>query len=512
MELGRLYRKGVDLNQLPEVIAELVRTYDQDHSPGQSFSQFWRGRLAEGHKPSPLDPDEYRPDVWLCEICRHEHTGDDPPIFCPKCASLRRNFVRISDGDPTADAAVGGSSPAGSSAEGTDSYRALATLAEPERDGRSAVNVDGRELALFLVGSEVRCLDGLCPHEGGPMAQGELVAGVVTCPWHGWAFHCDSGRAADGNGCALKSYPVKIEDGRILVAVPATSIRTQEPALSPLASVATPASAAPADDSAVTLRVIEVIDETPDVKTIKLDNSPRLVAVHRPGQHVKVCVTGPAGPTWRTFTLSSPPTRLDVLEITVKRNPAGVVSPAIHSLDAGSELTIKGPSGTFVFDTDLHKEPIVLAVAGSGVTPAMSILRTVHDLQLDLPVTLLYGCRSRSDVIFARELDMLRLRLANFRMILTLSQPEATWNGSVGRVGPGLLARHVPEPARGRYFLCGPGGFTEILRAWLAERGVPRERIHSEQFGKPRGTAPPDPLSAWESQSRNEAVVGVLGR
>ena len=227
--------------------------------------------------------------------------------------------------------------------------------------------------------------------------------------------------------------------------------------------------AAPGDDgAAVALRVIEVIDETPDVKTIKLDNSARLVAMHRPGQHVKVCVAGPGGPTWRSFTLSSPPTRPDVLEITVKRNPAGVVSPAIHALEPDAELTIKGPQRQVRLRSRIHKEPLVLAVAGSGVTPAMSILRTVHDLQLDLPVTLLYGCRSRSDVIFARELDMLRLRLANFRMILTLSQPEATWNGSVGRVGPGLLARHVPEPARGRYFLCGPGGFTEILRAWLA--------------------------------------------
>jgi ferredoxin-nitrite reductase len=507
VELGRLYRKGVDLNQLPELIAEVVRTFDVDHTPGQSFSQFWRARLADGHQPSPLDPEEYRPDVWLCEVCRHEHTGDDPPVFCPKCASLRKSFVRISDADPTAQAAAAGSSP---TADQTSSYRAVATLADLKRDGRRVVSVDGHELALFLVGSEVHCLDGLCPHEGGPMAQGDVVNGVVTCPWHGWAFHCNTGRAADGNGCALKSYPVKVEDGRILVGGISTSVAVVGTPSSTSAVVAPTNLSVPGDDSAVSLRVIEVIQETPDVKTIKLDNSTRPLAMHRPGQHVKVCVPGPSGPTWRSFTLSSPPTRPDVLEITVKLNPSGVVSPLLHSLTSGSELTIKGPHGKFFLDTELHKEQIVLAVAGSGVTPAMSILRTVHDLQLDVPVTLLYGCRTRSDVIFARELDILRLRLANFRMVLTLSQPEATWNGSIGRIAPALLARHVPESTRARYFLCGPGGFSETFRNWLTERGVPADRVHSEQFGKSRQSAAPSAaMLAWENQSRNDAVVGV---
>jgi ferredoxin-nitrite reductase len=89
IELGRLYRKGVDLDQLPELIATLVRTFDLYHSPGHSFSQFWRERLAAGHEPSALAADEFCPPVWQCEACNHKHTGEDPPVFCPKCAALR---------------------------------------------------------------------------------------------------------------------------------------------------------------------------------------------------------------------------------------------------------------------------------------------------------------------------------------------------------------------------------------------------------------------------------------
>jgi ferredoxin-nitrite reductase len=483
IELGRLYRKGVDLQQLPEMIREVVWTYDRDHQFGQTFSQFWRDRLASGHEPSALKAEDYRPDIWECEICSYHHRGEDPPIFCPKCASLRRNFVRIGAADEQPEAKPAPAIPARQPlTERSDGYRAVATLSELARDGRRAVQVEGRELALFWSGDQVYCLDGNCPHEGGPMAQGDLVAGIVTCPWHGWAFRCDNGQASDGNGCTLSTYPVKIEDGQVLVALGHSS-GTGVASASPQVDGAG-ITAAKTDDSAVALRVIEVVDETPDVKTIRLDNAARRIGRHQAGQHIKVCVQGPAGPAWRSFTLSSPPSRPEVLEVTVKRNPAGIVSNALHKLSPGADLTIKGPQGLFVFDPERHKEALVLAAAGSGVTPAMAILRTIADLQLEQPVTLLYGCRGSEDVIFARELDALRLRLANFRLVLTLSRPGPGWKGATGRVVPQLLARHVPEPTVARYFLCGPGDFTPVLKSWLLAQGVAADRIHTEQFGK----------------------------
>jgi ferredoxin-NADP reductase len=312
----------------------------------------------------------------------------------------------------------------------------------------------------------------------------------VTCPWHGWSFRCDNGKSADGSGCSLGIYPARVEDGRILVAYRSTAGSESDAAAHqshlPGRNGSTP------DEAAVSLRVIAVIDETPDTKTFRLDNSTDSVRPHRPGQHIKVCIAGPSGPVWRSFTISSPPTRPEILEITIKRNPAGVVSPAIHALLPGAELMIKGPQGQFFFDAGEHKEPLVLAAAGSGITPAMSILRTIHDLQLDLPVTLVYGCRTRYDVIFSRELEALRLRLARFRLVITLSRPDSGWNGSVGRVNTTLLARHVPEPALARHFLCGPGDFMDAITAWLRDHGVPPDRIHLERFGKsPRAASSP---------------------
>jgi ferredoxin-NADP reductase/nitrite reductase/ring-hydroxylating ferredoxin subunit len=342
--------------------------------------------------------------------------------------------------------------------------------------GMLAAQVDGHELALFAAGDEVHCVDGLCPHEGAPLAQGTVADGVVVCLWHGWAFHTSNGCSADGNGCHLKSHPARLENGRVLISWPAD----MPPATAPAAAA----------ESEIALRVIDVVDETHDTKTLRLDNAEGRVRTHQAGQHVRVCVPGPAGPAWRSFTISSPPSRPTVVELTVKRNPGGVVSPALHTLQSGAMLTIKGPSGRFVFDPQAHPEPLVLAVAGSGVTPAMSILRLIDDRGLDRSVTLLYGCRTQDDIIFARELEALRLRLANLRTVITLSRPGSLWTGAAGRISSELLARHVEHPASARFYLCGPHGFREPLVSWLHERGVPDERIHFEVFGAPKSALP----------------------
>jgi ferredoxin-nitrite reductase len=462
VELAVPFRKGVDLDQLPEVIDHLVGTYHRARRPGESFSRFWRARLASDHSPDAASAHEFHPETWVCEGCGYRHSGEDAPVFCPRCARLRKNFYRLGAEAPAPVTTAQEQARA-------DGFRDVGASSQLERDGRLAALLDGRELAIFRVGADVRCVDAICPHEGGPLAQGDIDGDVVRCPWHGWAFHTADGRAADGNGCSLRSYPVKVEAGRVLVAFTADAI---EPA--------------PRDDAReVALRVVAVVDETPDTKTVRLDNAGGQLPAHRPGQHIKVCVPGPGGPTWRSFTVSSAPTRPTVVELTVKKNTTGIVSPAIHTLQTGDMLTVRGPQGRFYFDPDAHHEPMVLAVAGSGITPAMSILRTIRDRQLDMPVTLLYGSRTRADVIFARELDELRLRLARLRLVLALSRPDPDWTGETGWVDRSLFERHVPDPTLARFFLCGPGDMPETLTAWLSGQGVPADRIHSERFGKP---------------------------
>lgn len=96
IRFGLPYRLGVDADQLPQLIEEVVREYYLKHRPGQTFSSYWREELRRAEALKVADG-EYKLPTWLCEPCGYEHRGDNPPIFCPKCAGLRRHFARLEE-------------------------------------------------------------------------------------------------------------------------------------------------------------------------------------------------------------------------------------------------------------------------------------------------------------------------------------------------------------------------------------------------------------------------------
>jgi ferredoxin-nitrite reductase len=94
IEMAQLYRLGVDIDQLPTLIENVVQDYYQFHEPGETFSVYWRTRL-KSEQAEKVDEGDYCPPTWLCESCDRLHLGTDPPVSCPGCAGLRRDFVRL---------------------------------------------------------------------------------------------------------------------------------------------------------------------------------------------------------------------------------------------------------------------------------------------------------------------------------------------------------------------------------------------------------------------------------
>jgi nitrite reductase/ring-hydroxylating ferredoxin subunit len=73
---------------------------------------------------------------------------------------------------------------------------------------------------LYNVDGRFHALDGICPHAGGPLGQGELNATIVTCPWHGWPFDVTTGKHCLTENIVQTSYPVEIEAGEVFVELP----------------------------------------------------------------------------------------------------------------------------------------------------------------------------------------------------------------------------------------------------------------------------------------------------
>jgi nitrite reductase (NADH) small subunit len=74
--------------------------------------------------------------------------------------------------------------------------------------------------ALCNIDGAIHCVDGICPHAGGPLAQGALHGTTIVCPWHGWEFDVRTGSAASEDDCGLATYPTLIQDGRIYIQLP----------------------------------------------------------------------------------------------------------------------------------------------------------------------------------------------------------------------------------------------------------------------------------------------------
>jgi len=82
------------------------------------------------------------------------------------------------------------------------------------------VVVGDRIVALFNVDGQFFALDGVCPHQGGPLGEGELVGCVVTCPWHGWQFDVTSGQHQLNGNIVQPRFRAKVEDGSVWVELP----------------------------------------------------------------------------------------------------------------------------------------------------------------------------------------------------------------------------------------------------------------------------------------------------
>jgi ferredoxin-NADP reductase len=235
--------------------------------------------------------------------------------------------------------------------------------------------------------------------------------------------------------------------------------------------------------------------QTPDAKTLcfRVQEGKRLLA--KPGQFLTFHLDIDGKQVARSYSICSSPLKTDYVEITPKQTKNGYVSVFLNERAApGLVITASGPVGKFYFDEELHSE-IVLIAAGSGITPMVAMLRYIEERTLDVAVTLVYCVRTSQDIIFQHELTRLSRALSRFRLIITLSAPDAGWKGKKGRINRECLLEQILDYRTPTFFLCGPEHFMRDVSELLKELGAPAERIKQESFGAVRSLAVPDPTA-----------------
>jgi ferredoxin-NADP reductase len=230
--------------------------------------------------------------------------------------------------------------------------------------------------------------------------------------------------------------------------------------------------------------VVDIVDETPRVKTLRLDVDDW--PGHLPGQHVDIRLTAEDGyQAQRSYSIASAPASGE-LELTVELVEDGEVSPyLLEELRAGDRFELRGPVGGYFVWEPARGGPLFLVAGGSGVVPFRSMLRQLVDEGGGVEATLLLSSRTWDDVIYREELA----GLDGVRVVhtLTRAQPEG-WDGYARRVDLQLLAEVGPAPARmPLVYVCGPTPFVEAVASGLVQLGHDPTAIRTERFGPTGG-------------------------
>lgn len=238
------------------------------------------------------------------------------------------------------------------------------------------------------------------------------------------------------------------------------------------------------------LRVSAVERLTDDAIAVEFEVPPELADDYRfmHGQHVSLRSLEAGDDIRRSYSICSSPAS-GRMRVAVKRLSGGVFSAYAHDhLKAGDIIEVVTPIGRFNTPLDpTQTRSYAMIAAGSGITPILSILTTILEVEPLSGVTLIYGNRTVQDIMFLEELeDLKNLFPGRFAMYHVLSREEQDVPLLHGRIDREHLEQFFEQLVRpediDEWFLCGPREMIDNARALLIERGTEPSHVHSELF------------------------------
>lgn len=207
---------------------------------------------------------------------------------------------------------------------------------------------------------------------------------------------------------------------------------------------------------------------------------------YRAGQFIDITLHDPpetdAEGDTRGFSVSSAPSE-GIIQITTRLRDTAF-KRVLQKVPLGTSMKLEGPFGDF----RLHhaRRPAVLLAGGIGVTPFRSILvEQTRTGSLLYPVVLFHSNHRPDDAPFAAELTELAHAAPELTFVPTMTAlPESntTWSGERGRIDAAMLARHVSDLVDPIYYVAGPAGMVQALRAMLVAADVDEDDIRTEEF------------------------------
>ncbi len=242
------------------------------------------------------------------------------------------------------------------------------------------------------------------------------------------------------------------------------------------------------------IQIKEIVRETPDAVSVVFDVPEHLKSTfnYLPGQYLTLSVNVQGSEERRAYSFSSSPLTDPFPAITVKKVNDGRVSPFVNTiLKAGDMVQVMPPLGKFTWQpgTNQNKHYFLFA-GGSGVTPVMSILKSILHSESESKVTLVYANRDQASIIFRELLEKLEARYASRLSVFhCLEYPYTGFGGFSGRPSKQdyrMIIRNLHHAGlETEYYICGPSGMMDMVKEALLEENTPLEKIHTEYFSAP---------------------------
>ena len=221
--------------------------------------------------------------------------------------------------------------------------------------------------------------------------------------------------------------------------------------------------------------ITHIRKDTPDVKTfsvVGLDG--KKLFDHMPGQCAMISVPGVSE---AMFSITSSPTNLEFMEFSIKK--CGCLTEILHSLEVGQQITVRGPYGrNFPVEQDLKGKDLVFIAGGIGLAPLRSVINYVRHYRKNYgKVTIVYGARSKDDLVDINEIQTEWVNEPDFNVYLTIDREQQGWDGHVGFV-PNYI-KELQLDSNATAILCGPPIMIKFTLAGLLELGFLKSRVYT---------------------------------
>ena len=220
--------------------------------------------------------------------------------------------------------------------------------------------------------------------------------------------------------------------------------------------------------------VTKITDQTPDVKTFRVE-APEggKLFEHLPGQCAMLSVPGISE---AMISITSSPTNKEYMEFSVKK--CGCLTEWLHAMEEGQMITVRGPYGRhFPVDDELAGKNLVFVAGGIGLAPLRSVINYVRDNREKYGrVDIIYGSRSKDDLVYYDEIVSEWMNEPDFHVHLTIDREQEGWDGHVGFV-PNYIAEVGLNPVNTCALMCGPPIMIKFSLPNLVQAGFDKTQI-----------------------------------